>query len=79
MKIDCDACVMQHTKTCDDCVVSFLVDVTMGPMELGESDCEALGNLAAFGLIPKLRLVPKDTVDQSCRQAPPVGPERAFG
>ncbi len=26
MRIDCDECVMQHTTTCDDCVVTFIVE-----------------------------------------------------
>lgn len=78
MTIDCDKCVMQHTNACDDCVVSFLVDLSAGPMELAESESEALGNLAAFGLVPRLKLVSKDPSDRSCRQAPPPGPERAI-
>ena len=78
MTIDCDTCVMQHTDACDDCVVSFLVDVSAGPMQLAESEREALGNLAEFGLVPRLKLVSKDTPDRPRRQAPPTGPERAI-
>jgi len=78
MTIDCDTCVMQHTDACDDCVVSFLVDISAGPMELAESEREALGNLAEFGLVPRLKLVSKGTTDRPRRQAPPTGPERAI-
>ena len=26
LRIDCDDCVMQHTSTCDDCIVTFLIN-----------------------------------------------------
>lgn len=78
MMIDCDTCVMQHTDACDDCVVSFLVGVSAGPVELGEFETEALGNLAEVGLVPRLKLVTIDTNNRPRRQAPPTGPERAI-
>jgi len=57
MLIDCDSCAMQHTRACDDCVVSVLFSITSGPVELAEAESEALGNLAEVGLVPPLRLV----------------------
>ena len=56
MLIDCQQCAMQDTIACDDCVVTFLLDG--GPLELDESESEALANLAGEGLVPRLRLVP---------------------
>jgi hypothetical protein len=47
---------MRDTSACDDCVVTFLLDG--GPLELDESESEALRNLAGEGLVPRLRLVP---------------------
>lgn len=56
MIIDCQQCAMRDTSACDDCVVTFLLDG--GPLELDESESEALANLAGEGLVPRLRLVP---------------------
>lgn len=57
MLIDCDSCAMQHSRACDDCVVTVLFGLTEGPIELAEAETTALGNLAAEGLVPPLRLV----------------------
>ncbi len=59
MIIDCDDCAMQHTKVCDDCVVTALLHITAHPVRLVEAESEALGNLAAVGLVAPLRLVPQ--------------------
>ena len=56
MHIDCDACAMQDTNACDDCLVTFLVDG--GPLDLVPAEHEAFGNLADAGLVSPLRLVP---------------------
>lgn len=56
MLIDCDQCVMKETSTCDDCVVSVLLQ--LGPVDLTDQELNALENLADEGLVPKLRLVP---------------------
>ena len=56
MIIDCQQCAMRDTSACDDCVVTFVLDG--GPLELDESESEALSNLAGEGLVPQLRLVP---------------------
>lgn len=58
MLIDCGQCEMQHTEACADCVVTFLLGST--PVDLSESETEAVKNLADVGLVPRLRLVPRD-------------------
>jgi hypothetical protein len=58
MLIDCEQCAMRATSACDDCVVTFLLDE--GPVELDESEMTALSALAGEGLVPKLRLVPRE-------------------
>jgi hypothetical protein len=58
MLIDCEQCAMRDTSACDDCVVSCLLEG--GPVDLSESQVEAVANLAEEGLVPKLRLVPAE-------------------
>jgi hypothetical protein len=58
MLIDCDFCAMQDTSACDDCVVTYLLDE--GPVDLTESESTALANLADQGLVPGLKLVPRE-------------------
>jgi hypothetical protein len=58
MLIDCEQCAMQGTSACDDCVVTFLL--LDGPVDLDESEVDALANLAREGLVPRLRLVPTE-------------------
>jgi len=57
MLIDCNACTMQHTLACRDCVVAHLLHDLMGPVELDEDRAEALDVLAKAGLVPQLRLM----------------------
>ena len=57
MRIDCDICAMRNTDACTDCVVTFLLSA--GPVELDNEETEALGNLAKVGLVPRLRLIPR--------------------
>jgi hypothetical protein len=55
--IDCDTCDVRGP-ACGDCVVSVL----LGPpptLELDASEQAAIDVLAASGLVPPLRLVPK--------------------
>jgi hypothetical protein len=49
---------MRDTSACDDCVVSCLLGG--GPVDLSDSQVEAVVNLAEEGLVPKLRLVPAE-------------------
>lgn len=57
MNINCDECVMQHTDACGDCVVTFLLREGEGPVRIGTDERVALGEMAAVGLLPPLRLV----------------------
>ncbi len=59
-RIDCDECVMQHTSTCEDCIVTFLC--TREPddaviIDVGEA--RELRLLQDAGLVPELRHVPR--------------------
>jgi hypothetical protein len=58
MLIDCDQCAMRDTSACDDCVVMVLLGEK--PVDLSEAQTVAIDNLAAEGLVPKLRLVPAE-------------------
>ena len=58
MWIDCDDCRMRHTRACDECVVTVVLGG--GPLELGDDEQAAIGNLADAGLCPPLRLVPRE-------------------
>ncbi len=58
MLIDCEQCAMKDTSACDDCVVTCLLGD--GPVDMSDTQGEALQNLAAQGLVPKLRLVPAE-------------------
>ena len=49
---------MRDTSACDDCVVTCLLGG--GPIEVSDTQMEAMQNLAEEGLVPKLRLVPAE-------------------
>jgi hypothetical protein len=55
--IDCNECVMQHTPTCHDCVVSHLLGELLSPIEVDPEQAAALEVLAEAGLVPTLRMV----------------------
>jgi hypothetical protein len=56
MEINCDDCVMQHTDTCDDCVVSFIVGREPGEAIVIDVEEErTVRLLAKAGLVPELR------------------------
>lgn len=57
MLIDCDACQLRDV-ACSDCVVSVLLGMSGDSVELDEAEHQAVGALAAEGLVPPLRLVP---------------------
>jgi len=68
MKIDCGRCEMRVTG-CQDCVISALEPrhaegfSAQRPAYLGEAEVEALGVLAAAGLVPPLRFsLPGSTI-----------------
>ncbi len=55
MTIDCGTCTRQHTPTCDDCVVSFIVN--RQPEEavvIDVAEFSALKRLQSAGLVPDL-------------------------
>ena len=58
MLIDCDGCAMRDTAACQDCVVTYLLEE--GPVALTEIESAALSNLADHGLVPGLKLVPRE-------------------
>lgn len=60
MRIDCDECAMQHTATCNDCVVAVLLRESGGPLEIDTAEAVALNAMADAGLVPRLRLVRHD-------------------
>lgn len=56
MIISCDDCTMQHTSTCDDCVVMFICG--REPDEavvIDVAEARAVRLLARAGLVPELR------------------------
>jgi hypothetical protein len=56
MEINCDDCVMQHTRACDDCVVSFIVGREPGEAIVIDVEEErAVRMLSDAGLVPELR------------------------
>lgn len=56
MLIDCDTCVVRGSG-CHDCVVTVILNNPRPLVELDDSEREAVGSLAAAGLVPPLRLV----------------------
>ncbi len=58
MIIDCDTCEMQHTRTCDDCIVTALLGED-GILELAEDERAAIDELSRVGLVAPIRLVPR--------------------
>ena len=56
MIIDCDTCDMQHTRTCDDCIVTALLGED-GILELADEEKTAIDELSRVGLIAPIRLV----------------------
>ncbi len=58
LRIDCDECAMQHTPTCDDCLVTFIC--TRRPDEavvVDVAEVRAMRLLSDAGLVPELRHV----------------------
>lgn len=90
LHVDCDRCVMQHTTACDDCLVSVVLQISEGieplshdridaseqPMDFDEAEVSAIHALAEAGLVPRLRLVPREDEDDPAQEAslPPGAP-----
>jgi hypothetical protein len=68
MIIDCNTCDMQHTKTCDDCIVTALLGDD-GILELAEEEKTAIDELSKVGLIAPIRLVGRMVVGGSASGA----------
>jgi hypothetical protein len=64
MLIDCDTCAARP-RACRGCVVSHLLSAGSGedPVTLDAREWVAVGTLAAAGLVPPLRLVPRPAED----------------
>jgi hypothetical protein len=85
MEIDCDRCGMRGAG-CQDCVITVLQPRNAagfsgpGPDYLTEAEVEALGVLAAAGLVPPLRLsLPGTTLpDPAVVPGPRTWAQRAF-
>ena len=57
MIIDCDACVMDGTRACADCIVPMLLAGSGGPTRIGDEEELAIRNLSDAGLVAPIRLV----------------------
>lgn len=57
MLIDCDDCAVRGA-ACRDCVITVLLELPTGGVEVDEGEQQALDALAAGGLVPRLRMVP---------------------
>lgn len=56
--IDCAECAHQHTSTCDDCVVTFLVDrQPEDAVVVDAEEARAVRLLERAGLVPGIRHV----------------------
>jgi len=56
--VDCDACAMQGTSACDDCVVTFLLGREPDDAVVIDADeARAMRMLEHAGLLPSLRFV----------------------
>jgi len=56
LTIDCDECAHQHTSTCDDCVVTFLVGRRPhNAVVVDAEEARAVRLLERAGLVPGLR------------------------
>jgi hypothetical protein len=60
LSIDCDQCAVRGL-ACSDCIVSALLGVPDDELTFDDAEQAAIGALAASGLVPPLRLVPKPT------------------
>lgn len=56
LSINCASCAMQHTSTCDDCVVTFICSRTSDDAVVVDVDeWRAVRMLQDAGMVPKLR------------------------
>ena len=55
MVISCDDCVMQHSATCADCVVTHVLGAETGGLVLDVAEARAVRLLTRAGMVPALR------------------------
>jgi len=69
LSIDCDQCAVRGL-ACSDCIVSALLGVPDDELTFDDAEQAAIGALAASGMVPPLRLVPKpaSTADSPSRR-----------
>lgn len=60
MRIDCHECAMEGTEQCRECVVTYILDRDEGPVVVDATEARALRRLGEAGLVPLLRLTPRD-------------------
>jgi hypothetical protein len=71
MLIDCDRCAVRGL-ACGDCVVTVLLSRPPSGVRLDDDERVAIGVLADSGLVPPLRLVSDDELDDPYGAAPPT-------
>ncbi len=60
VRIDCDECTQQHTATCEDCLVTFLVGREADDaVVIDVLEERKLRQLQDVGLVPRLRHQPR--------------------
>lgn len=55
LTISCDECRMQHTRACEECVVTFICDRDAASVVVDVAEARALRLLGRSGLVPPLR------------------------
>ena len=56
LRIDCDACALQATAACEDCVITFLCGTeASSPVVVDLAEARAMRLLDDAGLVPPLR------------------------
>ena len=66
MIIDCGTCAVAGA-ACSDCVVTVLLGAPDSVTQVADEHAAAIGVLADSGLVPPLRLVPRDPSGGSTR------------
>jgi hypothetical protein len=64
MLIDCENCAVRGN-ACGGCVISVMLGAPPEGVELNEAESRALRVLADAGVVPHLRLVPRDRPGRS--------------
>lgn len=63
LNIDCDTCAVRGL-SCEDCVVSVLLGAPPN-LELDPFERAAIDVLAEAGLVPRLRLIPREPEEKT--------------